>query len=391
MTKPTSALVLVTIIICGLATINTQVITAQTPTQVNGVISQNTTWTKTNSPHTLTDNVLVSNGVTLTIEAGVTVNLNGNKIEVNGTIQAIGNNANPIAFNSGQIAFTQYSAGWSETSGGGSIISYAALEASVSIIESSPMISNSNISSVGVIVGVSGGSPIISNNKITSFQYSDQYGRSQQSYAGIQLSENSNAIIIDNVITGTYDQACIIVNDGSPIIQKNLIQYGNGLYFGAMSTLSNPTIQNNTFSFCREAILSATGSSGLTSLLYNNFVNSSQYNIYWAQTTNLNATLNWWGTTDQQAINQTIHDFKNDFNLGNVNFIPWLNSPNSQAPNSALFISNPSPTTPPPSPISTPITSEFPSIVIVIVGLVIMTLTIVTFKRKEKSIKQANF
>jgi hypothetical protein len=377
MTKPTSTIILIILTICALTTINTQATNAQTPTQVNGIITQNTTWTKANSPYTLTDNVLVSNGVTLTIQAGVTVNLNGNKIEVNGTIQAIGNNANPIAFNSGQIAFIQYSAGWSETSGAGSIINYAALGASVSIIESSPMISNSNISSVGVIVGISGGSPIISNNKITSFQYSDQYGRSQQSYAGIQLSENTNAIITGNVITGTYDQACIVVNDGSPIIQRNLIQYGNGLYFGAMSTLSNPTIQNNTFSFCREAILSATGSSGSTSLLYNNFVNSSQYNIYWAQTTDLNATLNWWGTTDHSAISTAIHDFNNDFSSGRVNFVPFLTQTNPQAPNPVDVL----------TPTVTPAIPEFPSAILISIVVCIFTLFAVVFLRKN-SIKK---
>ncbi len=50
---------------------------AQTTTTVNGILAANTTWTKTGSPYTLAGPVAVNTGVTLTIEAGASVNLNG--------------------------------------------------------------------------------------------------------------------------------------------------------------------------------------------------------------------------------------------------------------------------------------------------------------------------
>jgi hypothetical protein len=50
--------------------------TAQSGTNVTGIISSDTTWTQVNSPYNLTGNVLVNEGATLTIEAGVTINLN---------------------------------------------------------------------------------------------------------------------------------------------------------------------------------------------------------------------------------------------------------------------------------------------------------------------------
>ncbi len=59
----------------------------------------------------------------------------------------------------------------------------------------------------------------------------------------------------------------------------------------------------------------------------------------------INATYNYWGTTDQQAINQTIYDFKNDYNLGSVAFVPFLDLPNSQSP-SPMASSSPAPATP---------------------------------------------
>ena len=42
---------------------------------VGNVISSDTTWATVNSPYTLTNSVTVSQGATLTIEPGVTVNI----------------------------------------------------------------------------------------------------------------------------------------------------------------------------------------------------------------------------------------------------------------------------------------------------------------------------
>ncbi len=57
---------------------------AQNGTNESGIISSNATWTQAGSPYTLTGNVIVNEGIILTIEAGVTVNLNNYYITVNG-------------------------------------------------------------------------------------------------------------------------------------------------------------------------------------------------------------------------------------------------------------------------------------------------------------------
>ena len=54
-------------------------------TDVSGVISTNTTWTKANSPYNLTGTVEVRNGATLTIESGVTVTGSDLLVSDNGT------------------------------------------------------------------------------------------------------------------------------------------------------------------------------------------------------------------------------------------------------------------------------------------------------------------
>ncbi|HSV49111.1 MAG TPA: hypothetical protein VLH35_02260, partial [Candidatus Acidoferrales bacterium] len=50
----------------------------------SGTINSDTTWAKVNSPYSLNESVTVENEATLAIEAGVTVELNGYTLQVNG-------------------------------------------------------------------------------------------------------------------------------------------------------------------------------------------------------------------------------------------------------------------------------------------------------------------
>jgi hypothetical protein len=63
----------------------------------------------------------------------------------------------------------------------------------------------------------------------------------------------------------------------------------------------------------------------------NNLQGNTNYSLY-LQGGDVNATYNWWGTTNTQAINQTIYDFKYDFELGVGTFVPFLTAPNPEAP-----------------------------------------------------------
>src|SRR3954463_16410922 len=71
-------------------------------TNVSGGIYSNTTWTKANSPYIVTDTVVVFPGVTLTIEAGVTVKFADSiRIECRqANMVAVGNDADSITFTS---------------------------------------------------------------------------------------------------------------------------------------------------------------------------------------------------------------------------------------------------------------------------------------------------
>ncbi len=77
----------------------------------------------------------------------------------------------------------------------------------------------------------------------------------------------------------------------------------------------------------------------------------------------IDATYNWWDTTDEAIIRGSIVDKTDDFNLGTVDFVPYLSEPNPQAmpdPNAPIPTPN-STTAPSNAPTSTPETTASPS------------------------------
>jgi hypothetical protein len=488
-------------------------------TDVSGIIGSDATWTKAGSPYSLTGNMLVGNGATLTIEAGVTVNLNDYYIMVNGTLRAIGSSTDQIHFNSGEITFTQHSNDWDEQTGSGCIIEYANLEPTEVIINSaSPKINRNSISKIAIggstiltnniisqeitdrgvpdspvisdntilqggFLTVSGsavvsnnvitgaftvleGSAVISNNNVSgslivsgSAVVSNNIVSDSLDVAGSVVASNNtattaraggsatitnstilgkvsvtksdlvtisnnringgislggrdyiNASIINNTITGgefgfgiriaptsyifliaygrtdayisgntifdcttagievgglrqiqaggppMYNTALIegntIVNAGCGIdasymeeIRNNIIAY-NEIGISDGSLIEGNLIVNNTYGIKGGEVIqnntivnnSVGVEGGFTTLVYNNIYNNSEYNVRFTSPETPNATYNWWGTTDTQAINQTIYDYKNDFYLANLNFVPFLTEPNPEAPSTQITI-----------------------------------------------------
>jgi hypothetical protein len=395
---PFSSAFLIAIIIGGLILVSTLHFgIVHASTNVSGIITSDTTWMPSGSPYVLTGNTLVYDGVTLTIQAGVTVNLDSYYIMVNGTLQAIGNSSNPITFNGGQITFTQYSASWDEQTGSGCLIENAILTSTVLssnnavkinrntigigfTVASSTIISNNTIKG-----NVNGGivsdntitgdvnSPTILNNTITGNVGSASVASNNMIKGGITAMGNctiSNNTILDgltssgdavyvpsfffqaggypiienNLITNStvgIDVSVYVrmwVGTNIPLIQNNLISKNDiGIRFGmgyqdSYGNLPPTIIQNNTMTQ-NDIGIQLIGSAEEYEIINNNIQDNINYSLYLQGTTNnVNATYNWWGTTDTQAINQTIYDFKNDFTLGKVDFVPFLTEPNPAAP-----------------------------------------------------------
>ena len=417
---------------------------------VNGILYSDAIWTKVNSPYNLLGPVAVTKGVVLTVEPGVTVNLNGHYLQVNGTLTARGADADKIQFNDGDIIFTPVSNGWNESANSGSIIENTVVKGSISIstsvkithntlnglsvggsatisynsidsisISGSPLISNNEITGDFTIAGGSPtitanildgrpwarrGEPVFSGNKISDGINCDSAG-GQVTITNNELSSSGNYAIISvigihadisgNKIIGTNNSptgisvggilssATITQNQiygcatGISLSQtiaqvtKNVItdnDIGLKVIFGPPMTIATPPYSNNASAVIEENTI-ANNSIGiqytpyeLTSTVTNNNIqDNSQYNFKLQYPTNVSIPNNWWGTTDASKINQTIFDSKNDFNIGKVNFIPFLNEPvtitNQTSTPSPLPTNSPTPTV---SPVTTPTATVTP-------------------------------
>ena len=358
-----------------------QFTSAQSGTTVPSmIISSNTTWTQADSPYTLMGPVDVTKGVTLTIDAGVTINLGSsplNDLNVDGTLNAQGSSTDNIIFtnnapnNAPSIIFDENSIGTIENA----IFD----DPSIQSLNGASMIINNCVFKDGSGITAEGvNSPTtITNNYISgSVSAEDATISNNTILHGITLPADpySTSIISGNNITnpgGTvvllYWEGTIsgnIISGGSTgidlengdTIQRNLI-VNNGVGISIDPAVSGGIIENNTI-----ANNSGGGimyANNITTISYNNLENNGVYNLVSSRYA-VNATYNWWGTADTQVINQTIDDNKNDYNLGTVTFVPFLTAPNLEAPAITTPIppltptSTPSPTsaTSAPSPVS---------------------------------------
>ncbi len=504
-----------------------QLYLVQGSTNVNGAISQDITWLPSGNPFVLTNDVFVNQGVTLTIQPGVIVDLGRYDFEVNGTLIAIGTINNPVQFNSGALSFTSDCNGYNKQTGSGCIIQNGILnattlscdnttkvnqctitasvnggsgiisfsdvngEVSGDVISGSTIIGdvsantilnnnilgdvapfasvqNNNITGSLNLVGncivsnnfiqgnitISSGTSTISSNTITGMDTAINIVPSSSagliettiknneitaSQIGINMKSDlhpalygwsSRATILLNIISGC-STAGILVNSednqaasslaggNKATIMENVISNNTyGIQANSQSIIQGNLITKNQYGVLGGIITENTlfnNSYGVlgTNCSYNNIQNSSQYNFALGEfgnyllTGNVDATNNWWGTNDTEAINQTIYGSKNNSSLGNVTYEPFLTSPNSAAPiqdypiaagSTLTPLAAPSQSPAPPSPLSTssPTTTTSPTrtstnpeyiaaiILAIIIALGILAFLLVRRKRQHE-------
>ena len=400
------------------------------PTDISGVISSDTTWTQTGSPYILTGNLLVESGVKLTINAGTTVNLGSYYIMVNGTLVARGTSDNPIVFNGGSLTFTSSIAAWNEQTQSGCIIENAILTTAITSENAVKINSNtinnaltvtcdSIVTNNNIKGNVNGGT--ISGNNITGDVFAQDIfsnyiignvGGSTVSnnYIKGRVGANGNCVIFNNTIIGdttsSADKAGIAVSSayigasGYPKIENNIIaNSGVGISVSVLIrswfSVDIPEIRNNLIiqngvgiqysisrqepwetnqtiiesnTIAKNAIgIKFVGTAQECQIINNNIQENTNYSIYLYQTTDtVDVTNNWWGTTDQSAISNSFYDYYKDFNLGKVNFVPFLTAPNPNAPLISSFVEpspspSLSPSPPTPSPVITPTPTSTPN------------------------------
>jgi hypothetical protein len=384
-------------LICSLVLVGTiQFSKADGGTKIRGIIYTDTTWQKSNSPYNVTGALSVYTGVTLTIDPGVIVYLNGNYIQVNGTLTAIGTATEPIKFVNGTIQFTSTSIDWNEKTQLGCIIENAFINYTqttvsyiVSITESAPKLNRVNLDGTSNDYGVyiTSGAPTISNCTISNV------------YSGVYVTQGNASVtnnFIDVISSGVYLTDCCSIT-----VSGNLIQgehsWNNGVYaynsnvsisnntiwgfdsginvgsyfddsywpYGNAKSSAAITIENNlVISNSINGILSSVGGNGAirssiliqnntitkngvglqvssdsnrTVIQYNNLFDNKQYDFGISTSYNIYTNNNWWGTVEISKIEDRIDDYTFNFNYGNVTYQPILSEMNEAAPSVSIF------------------------------------------------------
>lgn len=136
-----------------------------------------------------------------------------------------------------------------------------------------------------------------------------------------------------------------------PMLYNTITENGGGILYGGGSTttISHNEVSNNEFFgiYAKKGGLANVRYNNITNngkgvifyivkdivLLYNNISDNQDYNVSLldGQTTDINVSKNWWGTTDEKKIKNLIRDKTRDDSLGTVDFSGYLESPVSEA------------------------------------------------------------
>ena len=369
-------IVLLTTLAIGLPLLNE----ASAATYVSNLPNGSGTWTSTNSPYYLTSNLVINNGETLNIQSGVMVHLNGYQIQVYGTLNAQGSNNNEIYFSNdgnsnSQIIFTP-------SSSSTCTIDYA-------VFYSVPITIDGGASTIRILdsyfTSTSSNALITVNSGFVSIKSNIFSGQNSQD--GIHIN-NGYVTITSNTISGAnygiYNTGSLAPITSNTItscfsgiytsmeiaIQNNVIAYNtndgivtqtatvsilnNAISFNKVGISRDANIQNNTLFHNTYALWGQTSGSKIH---YNNILESTTENVHLTETAvDVDATYNWWGTTDEASISQTISDYKVHSNLGNLTFTPFLSqSADALAVPTSIVVP-----TPPPTPTTTPLTTATP-------------------------------
>ncbi len=365
-------LMLISLVLIGL-NIPTDNAMASGPTNVSGLISEDIIWTSANSPYHIIDNTTLMTGKTLTIQAGTVVKFSNNTwLKISGTLIVKGTVSNRVVFTNLDPKFNYTYGNYYNGSGinyyiwlcGSANISYAKFEYSsdkalyagnvADIISDSIFINNK--------IGINKGYATIKRCKF------------ENSYYGISAN---NEIVYDSLFQDNYRGLIGTAKCYNCTFQNNIY----GLTASHRTSCFNSTFKNNTYGltsnaeglicinnsfieneygisaqeegkikFCKirknviglwigtdellyiikNSIYENTiglkyGTSYFNSISYNNIYNNSQYNLNYTSLMTLNASNNWWGTTNTTTIDQFIYDIYDDVSLGEVNYNPYLN------------------------------------------------------------------
>jgi hypothetical protein len=317
---------------------DTVIVDATIPTQ---------TWTN-DRIYLINKNSGIPVGNTLTIEPGTEVRFVGDyTLSVFGTLIADGEADNLIHINNnsglGRIVFEDSSTDAVFDPQGnylaGSLFQHIKVE-TISTLHfrySAPFISgNKFINLPNGVSGFSATGVVISQNEIhCNIDLFDSSGRiTENNLIGPFMTEAAiDGITIEN---GTFEitknkidnlSMALAIWDGNVTIRNNLIS-NNG--YGLTISDGDVTITNNTF-LANHRGLSISKVS--PTIQHNNLSGKiNEFVLYYNGGSNLDATRNWWGTTNPLEIEAAIYDGLDQYGLGIVDYSDFLTIPEVDAP-----------------------------------------------------------
>ncbi len=314
---------------------------APQPTLVGGTISSDTTWRTKDGPYHIIENIFVPSGVTWEVEAGSEIIVEWNRsIEISGVAELNGANENHIDVRSnngvwqGFLFQEQNHVNFDYIDIYNSIVAFRICNNPYAYITNCSFIS---CDSIGVEVDSASNVEIgdcefvndralnllepkaifskycryvvIYNSQITGFHF------------GVHLQNNLNRThIVSSVIT-----RCDIgiVCDGQDTVGIGGNQF-HGCQTGILITQGSPLIDYNTFDKQGECV--RVDGFCQPEAHYNSFADPDQWAWVHYSPWDVDATYNWWGTTDPDSIDRLIYDHNDDPHSGTVIYEPFLTS-----------------------------------------------------------------
>ena len=251
-------------------------------TDVGGIIDTDTTWNLAGSPYNITATIQIAEGVTLTVEPGVTVNGKINiYFEVWGTLEAIGSQTQYIEFND-------------------------------------------------VFIEVKG------ENALVDLEFVYYYG-------GIpyRVGFQSRGLLLRNSILQNIDHIYLFYPRDDCYIERNVF-IGADYWVIYLNDPTNIYIRNNVF-IESDYIGSENAPSGEIFVEYNSFLSIDRVAVGLSNSVNskMTATNNYWNTTDPAVIESMIYDRNDDLNIYNyIEYEPFLTAPHPDTPTLNFVLAN---------------------------------------------------